>query len=206
MPTIEFRSAVTKERTAFAMLCRAQASIASYLHFGMGDLTKYLERDAFQMVATRLADHYFHRSKDLAIYGQVVELYLALLILAPILQRLPLSCRFDWHRSHVLGFIRINASRRIGRFYIAIRQVARSYQPDLLAANLEQIGIHDAGMVEVLQDLYRRHAGGRTLKDLLAHQLFDPILAAVPALGRAPSSSELDAWPARKSWLSASDW
>lgn len=176
MATIELRSQTTVDRTAFSLVRRAQAVIASYLHFGGGDLFKYLDRNPFQIMATRLADHYFHRSKELVIYTQVVEMYHTLLILAPILQRLPLSCRFDWHRGHVLGHFRQNASGRIGRFHIASREVLRAYQPDLLAANLEAIGIHDAGMVEVVLNLYRRHAGGKALKDLLAHQLFDPIL------------------------------
>lgn len=176
MATIEFRSQTTIDSTAFSLVRRAQAVIASHLHFGDGDLSKYLDRDSFQIMATRLADHYFHRSKELVIYTQVVELYHTLLILAPILQRLPLSCRFDWHRGHLLSHIRRNASGRIGRLHIASREVVRTYQPDLLAANLEVIGIHDAGMVVVLLNLYRRHAGGMALKDLLAHQLFDPIL------------------------------
>lgn len=176
MANIELRSKNTIDSTAFSLVRRGQASIASFLHFGTGDLEKYLERNAFQIMATRLADRYFHRSKELVIYTQVVELYHLLLIMAPILQRLPLSCRFDWHRGHVLGHFRRNASGRIGRFHIANREVVRAYQPDLLAANLETIGIHDAGMVEVLLNLYRHHAGGKALKDLLAHQLFDPIL------------------------------
>jgi len=178
MPNVEFRSKTTNDRTAFSLVRRAQASIAAFLHFGNGDLFKYLERDSFQTMANKLADHYFHRSTALAIHAQVKELYLTLLILAPILQRLPLSSKFDWHRGHVLGHFRRNASGKIGRYHVSIREVIRAYQPDLLAANLEAIGIHDAGMVAVLQDLYRRHAGGSVLKDLLAHQLFDPILMA----------------------------
>jgi hypothetical protein len=176
MPTTELRSATTKDRTAFSLVRRAQASIASFLHFRDGDLSKLLDRDAFQVMAARLANHFFHKSKELAIHAQVEELYLSLLIMAPILQRLPLSCKFDWHRGHLLGFFRRNASGRVGRFHCAIREVERSYQPEMLAANLEAIGIHDADMTTVLLDQYRRHAGGTALKDQLAHQLFDPIL------------------------------
>lgn len=176
MATIRQHSDVMADRNAYHLLRRAQAAIASYLHYGTGDLSKYLDRDAFHVMVDRLANHFFYRSTDLAIHAQVVELYHALLILAPVIQRLPLSSKFDWHRGHVLGFIRRNASGRIGRFHVAIREVERRYQPDLLAANLEQIGIHDANMVEMLLDLYRRHAGGTALKDLLAHQLFDPIM------------------------------
>lgn len=107
---------------------------------------------------------------------QVIDIYTALLTMAPILQRLPLSFKFDWHRGHLLSFIRTNSSGRVGRFYVAVRQVERSYQPELLAANLEALGIHDAGMVAVLLDLYRCHCGGTTLQHRLAQQLFDPIM------------------------------
>lgn len=176
MPTIKPCAAKATERAVFTLVRRAQKSIASYLNFATGDLAKYLERDAFRKMAVRLADHFFHRSRELAIHAQVMELYLSLLIMAPILQRLPLSCKFDWHRAHLLGFFRHIVSGRVGRYHYAMREVARSFQPDLLAANLERIGMHDADMAEVLLDQYRRHAGGTALKDLLAHQLFDPIL------------------------------
>lgn len=176
MTTITNSGGVHKERTAYHLVRRAQAAIAGYRNFGDGDLSVYLERDSFQSVAKRLADHYFHRSTGLALYEQVRELYLTHLVMAPILQRLPLSSKYDWHRGHLLGWFRRNATGKVRRFFFDSRIIEREYQPTLLAANLEALGIHDAGMVEVLRDLHRRHAGGTTLRDILAHQLFDPIL------------------------------
>lgn len=174
--TIVSKSARVADDTAYHLVRRAQARIASYRHFGGGDLAQYLERDSFVVMAARLADHYFHRSKSLQVNEQAIEIFMSLLIMAPILQRLPLSFKFDWHRGHLLSFARTNSSGRVGRIYVAVRQVERSYQPDLLAANLEALGIHDAGMVAVLLDLYRRHCGGTTLQHRLAQQLFDPIM------------------------------
>lgn len=176
MATIRPRAEVAREHTAYHLVRRAQASIAGYLHFGDGDLSKFLARDSFQIMATKLTDQFFPHSTGLAIHAQITELYLVHLIMAPVLQRLPLTCRYDWHRGHVLGFFRRNASGRIGRFHVTIREVDRTYQPDSLAIALELIGIHDADMAAVLLDLHRHHAGGKTLKDLLAHQLFDPVL------------------------------
>ena len=176
MATIVSKTELLADNTAYHLVRRAQARIASYQNFGDGDLALYLERGSFIAMAARLADHYYNRSKDLQMHKQVIEIYTALLTMAPILQRLPLSLKFDWHRGHLLSFIRTNISGRVGRFYVAVRQVERSYQPELLAANLEALGIHDAGMVAVLLDLYRKHCGGTALKDRLAHQLFDPIL------------------------------
>lgn len=164
------------DRTAYHLVRRGQASIANYQQFNTGDLSKYLERDAFLTVAERLAHTYFHKSTGLTLHDNVVELYQALLVMAPILQRLPLSFKVDWHRGHLLGFIRTHVNGKAGRFYAAIREVERKYQPDRLAANLEALGIHDVDFVAVLQDLYRRHCGGTTLQHRLAHQLFDPVL------------------------------
>ncbi|NTV48724.1 MAG: hypothetical protein HGB32_14990 [Geobacteraceae bacterium] len=176
MPLIKLRAETLAHSTAFHLVVRAQSSIASYLHFGNGDLSKFLERDSFLAIATRLTDHFFHRSAALAIHAQVVDLYLALLIMAPILQRLPLSAKFDWHRGHLTGFFRSHVNGRKKRYHFASRTVNRTYSPEDLVANLDRLGVHDAGIVALLLDLYRRHAGGTALKDLLAHQLFDPIL------------------------------
>ena len=176
MSVVKLFSEAQANRTAFHLVGRAQSSIASFLHFGTGDLAKYLDRDSFLVMANRLADHYFHRSSELAIHTQVVELYQMLLIMAPILQRLPLSVKYDWHRGHLMGFFRSHVNGRKKRYHFAMRIVGRNYRPDDISENLEQIGVHDASIVEVLLELYRRHAGGTALKDLLAHQLFDPIL------------------------------
>lgn len=177
MATLVNRADLLRDKTAYYQVRRAQAAIAGYRHFADGDLARYLQREAFETVASRLTDHFFRRSRGLAIYDQVKELYLAHMILAPILQRLPLSSKYDWHRGHLLGWFRCNANCRTQRFHFATRAVERDYRPELLQVGLETIGIRDGDMVRVLLDLYRRHAGGTTLKDLLAHQLFDPIMA-----------------------------
>jgi len=164
------------DRTAYHLVRRGQAAIANYQQFNTGDLLKYLEREAFLIVAERLAHKYFHKSTGLTLHNNVVELYQALLVMAPLLQRLPLSFKIDWHRGHLLGFIRTHVNGKAGRFHAAIREVERQYQPTKLAASLEALGIHDADFVAVLQDLYRRHCGGTTLQHRLANQLFDPVL------------------------------
>jgi hypothetical protein len=164
------------EQAAYNLVRRGQAAIANYQQFSTGDLTKYLDRDAFQVMAERLADQYFRKSAGLALHENVVTLYQLLLVMAPILQRLPFSFKFDWHCGHLLGFVRCNANGKVGRFHAAIRESERQYQPRKLAANLEALGVHDDWLVEILQDLYRRHYGGATLQHQLAHQLFDPIL------------------------------
>ena len=59
MATINQFTAVMSERTVFSMVRRAQASIASYQHFDNGDLSKYLIRDSFMVMAERLVKLFF---------------------------------------------------------------------------------------------------------------------------------------------------
>lgn len=175
MATIKPSSEATAKQNDYYLLRRAQAAIAAYLNFGNGDLSKYLDRPAFNCMAEKLAAHYFHISSAL-VQALVMQIYLVLLVLSPVLQRQPMSCKFDWHAGHILSFIRRNTSSKVGRVHAAVRADDRSYQPDRMAANLEALGIRDAEMVAVVLDLYRHHAGGTTLKDKLAHQLFDPLI------------------------------
>jgi hypothetical protein len=176
MATITTKTRAISDNTTYHLVRRSQAGIAGYLHFDRGDLAKYLARQSFLSFAGKLADHFFHRSKGLAIHDQVKELFLAHLIMAPILQRLPLSSKYDWHRGHLLSWFRIKANRRSGRFYFGSRAVDREYRPADFCSGLERIGIHDPPFIEFIMDIYRRHAGGTALKDQLAHQLFDPII------------------------------
>ena len=164
------------KNAAYHLVRRAQASIAGYQNFGNGDLAKFLERDSFLHMAEKLADHYFHRSRGLVIHEQVKDLYLAHLIMAAIIQRLPLSSKYDWHLGHLLSWFRCHANERRKHYHFSVRVITRNYQPDELQAGLLRLGIHDAAFVAFMMDIYRRHAGGTALKDKLAHQLFDPIL------------------------------
>ena len=176
MTEIINKCTLMKEKTSYHQVRRAQAKIAAYLHFGDHDLSCFLGREAFSIMANRLASHYFHRSANLALWQHIEELYTVELIMAPILQRLPMSCKFDWHAGHIMSWLRTNIRGNINRNHFGLREIPREFAPDLLAQNLETLGIHDNDMVEVLQDLHRRHACGTTLQHRLAHQIFDPIL------------------------------
>lgn len=175
MATIKPSSEISVSQNDYYLVRRAQAVIAAYLNFGNGDLSKYLDRASFNTIAEKLTTQYFYKSSAL-VQALVMQVYLALLVLAPVLQRQPMSCKFDWHAGHILSFIRRNTSSKVGRVHAAVRADDRSYQPDKLAASLEAVGVRDNDMVAVVLDLYRRHSGGTALKDCLAHQLFDPLI------------------------------
>lgn len=175
MATLKPSDETSVQQNDYWLVRRAQAAIAAYLNFGNGDLSKYLDRPAFNNMAEKLTVNYFHKSSVL-VQALVIQIYLVMLVLAPVLQRQRMSCKFDWHTGCVLSFVRRSTGSKEGRTHAAVREVDRSYQPDKMADNLEAIGIRDNDMVAVVLDLYRRHAGGTTLKDRLAHQLFDPLI------------------------------
>lgn len=183
MAEVRNRADQLRNDVAYSLVRRAQAGIARYRHFDNDDLSRYMDRDAFEIIAKRLTDRFFHRSIGLDIHEQVQELYRALLVMAPVLQRIPLSSKIDWHRGHLISFFRANINGRRNRFHFLEREVDRVYNPELLGDNLASLGVHDSTMVCVLSDLYRRHAGGATLKDRLAHQMFDPLLMASQSEG-----------------------
>ena len=176
MASVNLRSTQLCDSGAFHLMRRGQANIAMHRHFEDGDLARFLERDSFNVIAERLTDKFFHKSEGLVLHELVKAIYLVMLILAPIIQMLPLSAKMDWHRGHFLSWYRTNATNVRKRFHCRVRTVERTFQPAQLAANLAQLGIHDAVMLPVILDLYKRHYGGATLKDTLAHQLFDPIM------------------------------
>jgi len=152
MATIKPSSETSVNQNDYYLLRRAQAAIAAYLNFGNGDLSKYLDRASFNTIAEKLTMQYFYKSSEL-VQALVMQVYLVLRVLAPVLQRQYMSCKFDWHTGHVLSFIRRCTGSKEGRVHAAVRAVNRSYQPDKMAAGLEAVGIRDAEMVAVVLDL-----------------------------------------------------
>lgn len=75
MAMILKNSDVMIERMAYSQLRSMQAAIAGYLHFGVGDLAKYLECKAVHVIARRLTDYYFPKSRNLKIDQYVFDLY-----------------------------------------------------------------------------------------------------------------------------------
>jgi len=176
MAEMKLKVDTMQERTAYTLVRRAQAAVAGYRHFGPGDLCRFLERTAFEIMATKLAEKYFHRSTNLALYQAVINLYVLYLIVAPLLQRVPYSAKLDWHPGHVLSWFRRYCAGRPGRVHVAVKEVARSYAPDTLLANMEALGLHDNEFNALLLDQFRRGYGEPTVQGRLLNTLFDPVM------------------------------
>lgn len=176
MAEIKHSADAMLERTAYFLVRRAQASIADYRHFGPGDLCQYLERPAFEVMANRLAEKYFHRSANLALYRGVQGLYVPYLVVAPLLQRLTYSAKLDWHAGHILSWFRRYCAGRPARVHVAVKEVPRLFAPEKLLASLEALGVRDTDFSALLADHCRRGYGEPTARGRLLNTLFDPLL------------------------------
>lgn len=176
MASIRLSCEAMSHTMAYSQVRRAQAAIADFHHFGDGDLSRYLGRPAFEEMAGRLAQKFFHHSKELAMFNHVQELFMLFLVMAPIFQRSPYSTKLDWHTGHVLGWFRTYCAGPPHRVFAAIREVPRQFDPDKLTANLTALGVRDGEFIALLIDHYRRSYGESTVRGRLANALFDPIM------------------------------
>jgi hypothetical protein len=167
---------------AFSMVRNAQASIALYQNFTDGDLAKFLVRDSFNTVAQALAEKYFPQMKDMAVFAEIILLYVMHLIMAPILQRITRSAGYDWNAGHLLSQFRRECSGRNKRHYFGVHPFTTSYHPNFLEYGISSLRINDTVFITELLDLYKKNCGGTRLRHQLARLLFDPILGIAAAL------------------------
>lgn len=161
---------------AFMRLRLLLAFVAKCLVFYPGELFKVMQSRQCEIIAHRLVEHYFHRSRLLAIYQDMVLMYQALLTMAPILQRQKYSMGIDWTRANVLTWFRENTAANRAKCYFGCFEAPRVTDPLLLRANLEYLGIKDSKFIEVLEPLFRCYYGRSSVTGKLANCLFDPIL------------------------------
>jgi hypothetical protein len=177
MPTYSVQAGGSiAENAAYYLMRRGQAKIASRQHFSSGELLEFRDRSAFATLAGYCCGKYFPHCENLEIGKLVHDLYIDVQVMAPLLQRLPYSMKFDWRRGHVLTWFRVNCNDHIKRFYYSATTFPRTFAPDILTANLNQLGIHCPTYTGMLVEQYKQHYGGGYVRNLLAHCLFDPIV------------------------------
>lgn len=157
-------------------LRKKQAKIVQYQIFDNGILFNYLQQKEFENFARLLADKYFHKSKDLIIFENVLELYNFYLVIAPILQRIVYSFKLDWNRSHFLSLLRKNLAFNVNRKFLRVRQLERQVDPEILELNLRELGIKDKPFIDVAKDLFLRNYNTIGVRGKLANCIFDPIM------------------------------
>lgn len=165
-----------EQNAAFSRLRQQLAFIARCLVFYPGELAKTMQSKPCEIIAQRMAEHYFHRSRLLSIYQDMVLMFQALMTLAPVLQRQRNSMGFDWTKANVLTWFRENTAANRGRCYFGCFEASRVSDPVLLRDNLKHLKIMDTKFNETLEYLFRCYYGRDSVTGKLASTLFDPIM------------------------------
>ncbi len=156
-----------------------QARLARIRTFRDGELLEKFNLPSVRRLAERIEDKFFHKaiSGNLAVRDDQIKMLMLLIVLAPILQRERNAYRIDWHRGHLLNWIRRHANRRIRRFWIHVSEIPRIDDVDVLRMNLLEMGIGDKRLIEdVIIDLFRAHYGLDVARGRLANVLFDGVM------------------------------
>lgn len=169
------------KQAAYYRLCRLLAKYVRFGEFHGRELYEAMQRPAVKLFAELAVKKYFNRGEDtMKVKRDMVVMYQTLLVMAPILQRIPRSLHLDQHRGHVLTWLRMYAGGNAKRRYVTVKEIEREHNPAILTKRLEQIGIHDRTFTKVLVALFRAYYWRDTVAGNLARLLFDPIMIDVP--------------------------
>lgn len=152
------------------------AGIARCLTFYDKELLEAVNSASCRAFAARATEHYFHKSRFAAIYGDMMLMFQCLTVMAPILQRQLNSMGFDWHAGTILTWFRVNTAHSVRKYFYGCDEHPRVPDPLLLRSNLHHLGIYDQKFCELLEMIYRAYYGRRTVSGKLANVLFDPIM------------------------------
>jgi len=162
----------------YYQLRRCQAKIVRLQTFLPGELWDDYRRACVREYAERLAAKFFPVAKKegLDVYADIVRLYRAALVLAPITQRIPKNYGWDWTPGTLLSWVRRNANRRVGRFNFCAWTEARDTDPDRLRTALIRAGIRDTSFLAEAVDLFRENYDLQAARGRLANMIFDPFI------------------------------
>jgi hypothetical protein len=145
--------------------------------FRDGELLERFESPVTTAYAERLARRFFPKTESLGVWSEIVSLYKALLVLAPVMQRQRHIFKIDMHRGHVLTMIGRVANKRGRKFHISYRKESRVLDEGRLRRNLESLSVMDTIFIEtVLIDLFRTNYAQECARGRLANVLFDWIM------------------------------
>lgn len=158
---------------------QAEARLVKLQEFGGTILSDAMQLRYVRNVAYKLTDKFFYNSRDLVIYQDMVRMYQLLLVCAPILQKLPLSTRFDWHNGHILSWFRRFSGGSVKRCFYAPYQFPRELDTAKMVRHLRtHFRITDRGFIQEAVELYECYYGCTTVCGKLAAKMFDPIMLA----------------------------
>lgn len=168
------------KKAAFYQLSRLLAKHVRIGEFYVRELYAAMQRPAVKFWAVLAVKKYFNKGEDTAkVKRDMVLLYQAYLVMAPILQRIPRSLHLDQHRGHVLTWLRVYAGGNARRRYVTVEEVTRVHNPAVLEKRLLALGVYDRTFTRILVALFRAYYWRDTVAGSLARLLFDPIMIEV---------------------------
>lgn len=160
----------------YYQLRRLQGKLCQYSQYEPGELWEAFNRRSVIEFADLLTQSYFPRSRDLEIWQNTQQLYRLYLVLSPLLQRLKYSMRLDWHKGHLLTWLRRSCNRRVSRYWLGSWMEPRQVDPQRLTLNMRLLGIRDERFLAEAIDLFRRNYNQSGWRGDLANCVFDPIM------------------------------
>lgn len=164
------------EASAYYQFGRLSARLVRIGHFQGRELYHAMQRPSVKFLAEAAVEKFFHRDDGLKVRRDMRVLYQALLVMLPILSRIPGSLHPEQHRGHVLSWLRVYVGGNAKRRFLSCREIPRVHNPALLQKRLEALGIHDRTFVRILTALFRGYYWRDTASGKLARVLFDPIM------------------------------
>ncbi|WP_129126915.1 hypothetical protein [Geomonas oryzae] len=173
---IPAKSVPLTEASAYYQYRRLAAKLVRIGHYQGRELYHAMQRPSVRLLAEVAVQKYFHRDDGMKVQRDMRLLLQALLVMLPLLARVPGSMHPDQHRGHVLSWLRIYVGGNARRRFISCKEVPRTHNPALLEKRLEAFGIHDRTFTKVLVALFRAYYWRETASGRLARTLFDPIM------------------------------
>lgn len=162
-----------KNDNSYYLVRRAQLKILMRSYFRNGELFEIMNRKAFEDMAIKLADKYFHKTGP-TVYAEMVDLYKVFLCLAPVIQKQQNSCKLDWSRLHILSHLRRLFNNKVKHWYYKVSVQPRMYDPDSFKSVMRASGITDATFIDYSLEKYLCFWGAEGRKGNLANCIFDP--------------------------------
>ncbi|TSK08544.1 MAG: hypothetical protein FPO08_04350 [Geobacter sp.] len=164
------------EASAYYQYCRLASKLVRVGHYQGRELYQAMQRPSVRLLAAVAVRKYFHRDEGMKVQRDMRMMFQALLVMLPLLARIPGSMHPDQHRGHVLSWLRVYVGGNARRRFISCKEVPRAHNPALLEKRLEAFGIHDRTFTKVLVALFRAYYWRDTASGQLARSLFDPIM------------------------------
>ncbi|WP_129127090.1 hypothetical protein [Geomonas oryzae] len=161
---------------AYMQVRHKQAELARISTFRTGELIWFADRPQTKVVATECTDPFFHKSRDMEIYGDALIMNQCRLALAPVLERQHGSLHICEDISHALSWFRANIAGHIRNYFVRVDEYPREPDETRMRENLRLMGASDEAFMDKLELYLRSYYTRVSVTGKLSACLFDPVM------------------------------